>query len=148
MAHRQTDAIEIRQCPGKGLGVFALRPFREDEVIERVPVIVVPEAEVGDIGGWTGLAGYCFHWGPGKVALALGYGSLYNHSTRPNARYDDTGRRTKVFTAIRDIEKGEEITVSYNGDPDDDSPVGFKVVETPVPKRPVRSTNGRGRTGR
>lgn len=148
MAHRQTDAIEVKQAAGKGLGVFARRPIREGEEIERVPVIVVAAEEVGDVTGWTGLAGYCFHWGRDKVALALGYGSLYNHSTRPNARYDDVGRRTKVFTAIRDIEPGEEITVSYNGDPDDDSPVGFEVVESPIPKRPARSPNGRGRARR
>ena len=61
--------------------------------------------------------------------MALGYGSLYNHSDRPNARYHDEGGRTKVFTAIRDIGPGEEITVNYNGDPCDETPVGFEVVE-------------------
>jgi len=46
------------------------------------------------------------------VALALGYRSLYNHSFRPNARYDDVGPLTKDFTALRDIQPGEEITVN------------------------------------
>ena len=67
------------------------------------------------------------------LALALGYGSLYNHSYRPNARYDDVGQRTKLFTALRAIEPGEEITINYNGDPEDGSPVGFEVIETRTP---------------
>ena len=74
------------------------------------------------------------------MALALGYGSLYNHSYQPNARYDDESGQTKVFTAIRDIEAGEEITVNYNGEPEDESPVGFEVVmgkeSRQQPKRP------------
>ena len=74
--------------------------------------------------------------GPGEAALALGYGSLYNHSYRPNARYVDLGDRTKLFTAIWDIAAGEEITVNYNGEPGDETPVGFEVIEGPnVPKR-------------
>jgi SET domain-containing protein len=60
-----------------------------------------------------------------------GYGSLYNHSYRPNARYVDLAGRTKLFTAIRDIAAGEEITVNYNGEPGDETPVGFEVVECP-----------------
>ena len=47
----------------------------------------------------TVLKDYCFNWAEGKVALALGYGSIYNHSYRPNARYDDVGPLTKEFTA-------------------------------------------------
>ena len=65
--------------------------------------------------------------GRGTVAVALGYGSLYNHSYQPNARYDDESGQTKVFTAIRDIAPGEEIMVNYNGEPEDETPVGFKI---------------------
>jgi len=130
MALAQTDAIEVRRSPGKGRGVFARRQIRAGEVIERVPVLVVPADEITNGSGWTNLGSYCFVWNRNTVALALGYGSLYNHSYRPNARYDDQGQRTKVFTALRDIEPGEEITVNYNGDPDDTSAVGFEVLET------------------
>jgi SET domain-containing protein len=129
MGFTHSDAIEVRQVKGKGRGVFARRPIRKGEVIERVPVLVLPldEGENGSV-----LPSYCFMWGRNKVALALGYGSLFNHSFRPNARYDDVGRQTKVFSALRDIAPGEEITVNYNGDPRDKSPVGFDVIEEPV----------------
>ena len=133
MALRQSDSIEVKRVKGKGRGVFACRPIRKGEVIERVPVLVLPAAEVEEDAGWEGLVGYCFVWGRGTLALALGYGSLYNHSYRPNARYEDEGRQTKLFRALRRIEPGEEITVNYNGDPDDPAPVGFTVVEGPAP---------------
>jgi hypothetical protein len=41
----------------------------------------------------------------------------------------DLAGRTKLFTAIRDIAASEEITVNYNGEPGDETPVGFEVVE-------------------
>ena len=92
-------------------------------------MLVLPDEEVKLGDGWTGLAGYCFRWHGETLALALGYGSLYNHSYQPNSRYDDVAQTTKVFTALRDIAPGEEITVNYNGDPDDRSSVGFEVIE-------------------
>jgi SET domain-containing protein len=129
MSFTHSDAIEVRKIKGKGRGVFARRSIRGGEVIERVPVIVLPLDE-GDSG--TVLPAYCFVWGRDTVALALGYGSLFNHSYQPNARHDDVGRQTKVFTALRDIEPGEEITVNYNGEPDDNSPVSFDVVDDAI----------------
>jgi hypothetical protein len=117
----QSGVVEVRRVKGKGRGVFARRLIRRGEVIERTPVLMLPAgAALGD---------YCFEWGEGTWALALGYGSLYNHSYSPNARYDDLNSRTKVFTALRDIDAGEEITVNYNGDPEDRSPVWFEVLE-------------------
>jgi uncharacterized protein len=126
MALTHTDMIEVKRVKGKGRGVFARRPISAGEVIERVPVLVLPYTE----NEWeSGLAPYYFAWGEGTVALALGYGSLYNHSYKPNARYDDVGQMTKVFTALRDIAAGEEVTVNYNGDPADRGKLSFKVIE-------------------
>ncbi len=136
-----SDAIEVKQVKGKGRGVFARRSIRDGELIERVPVVVFKKNDVMDGDVWTGLASYCFHWKKGTLALALGYGSLYNHSYRPNARYDDLAGQIKEFIAIRDIDPGEEITVNYNGEPADDSPVGFKVV---MGKQTVPKLNGKG----
>jgi SET domain-containing protein len=126
MALTQSDAIEVRHVRGKGRGVFARRRIARHEVIERAPVLVFRAAD--EVAG-VELDAYCFSWSRRAIAIALGYGSLYNHSYQPNARYNDIGRRTKVFTALRDIEPGEEITVNYNGDPLDLAPVGFEVIE-------------------
>ena len=137
MGFTQTNAIEVKQIKGKGRGVFACRMIYDGEVIERVPVLVLPVGESRTDSGPTPMSDYCFEWGRGTVAVALGYGSLYNHSYRPNARYDDESGQTKVFTAIRDIALGEEIVVNYNGEPEDQTPVWFKVREPePSQKEP------------
>ena len=62
MVLTQSESIEVRRINGKGRGVFARRPIRGGEVIERVPVLVLPVTEVKDDSGWDGLAGYCFDW--------------------------------------------------------------------------------------
>lgn len=123
-----SDMIEVRRSPGRGRGVFARKFIPKGTIFERVPMIVFPEKELETEEGFSTLYHYCFEWGKGTVALAMGYGSIYNHSYSPNARYDDLPQRTKEFSALRDIEKGEEITISYNGEPDDMTPVEFEVV--------------------
>jgi len=142
MGFTQTSAIEVKQIKGKGRGVFARRLIPEGEVIERVPVLVFPIAETRTASGTTRMSGYCFDWGRGTVAVALGYGSLYNHSYQPNARYDDESGQTKVFSAIRDIAPGEEIVVNYNGEPDDGTPVWFKLMESEPSQQEVQPGSG------
>lgn len=138
MPLRASSCIEVKRIPGKGRGVFATEMISAGTVFERVPVIVMPAEDILESTDNCVLANYVFDWGRGTMALALGYGSLYNHSYSPNARYDDKGRQTKIFTALRDIEAGEEITVNYNGHEDDQSPVGFDVMEStePISTRP------------
>jgi len=118
----------VKKTKKKGWGVFATDVIYESEIIEQCPVLVVPTKDIIHPNGDSLLAKYVFHWGPGTFGLALGYGSLYNHSYDPNARYDDRGRRGKMFHALCDIQAGEEITVNYNGEPDSRHPVGFPVV--------------------
>jgi SET domain-containing protein len=129
MVFQHSDAVEIKRIKGKGRGVFARRSILKGEVIERVPVLVMTEDEYAQGLSQTPLKDYCFGWGIDQVALALGYGSLYNHSYRPNARYEDVGPATKAFVALRAIAPGEEITVNYNGKPRSRAKVWFDVVE-------------------
>lgn len=144
-AIRQADAIEIRRIQGKGRGVFARRAIREGEAFETCPVLILPP-EVIEAPSAV-LSSYVFDWGDGHLALALGYGSLYNHSYEPNARYEDIGRRAKRFVAIREIAAGEEITINYNGAPEDRTPVWFDVIEG-VPESAVRAPRTRPRAAR
>ena len=127
---RHSQLVCVKNIRGKGRGVFARRPIPKGTVIERVPVVLVPIQQI--VGGWNNpaVARFGFVRDRWTVAVALGYGSLYNHSYRPNARYEDRPAATMVFTAIRDIAQGAEITVNYNGNPEDKSPVGFDVIET------------------
>ena len=72
------------------------------------------------------LKSYFFQWTEKTVAISLGYGSMYNHSYDPNGTFDFNYRgRTMVYKARRPIAKGEEITINYQGAPDDPTPVWF-----------------------
>ena len=110
-----------------GRGVFTSEPIREGSILEVCPVVVLPPEELPIIHG-TKLHDYYFLWGweDNQCAIALGYGSLYNHAYHHNAQYlIDIDNETIDIVALRDIEEGEEITVSYNGDPEDLTPVWF-----------------------
>lgn len=101
----------------KGLGVFSLRSYKANEVVEACPVIVIhgsfsalPEELKNRVFAWTTLAGK-----PNSHGLALGYGSMYNHDNPANMRYEaDGNNRILYFIAVRDILEGEELTVNYN----------------------------------
>lgn len=109
--------IEFRKSKLHGNGVFATTEIKKDETIEICPVITLNKKETKIIDQ-TFLYNYYFGWSKGGSAIALGYGSLYNHAYHPNAQYKkDFLNRVIVFTSIKDIKKSEEITVNYNGDP-------------------------------
>jgi len=125
--------MEIRETRAKGRGVFALVKFARGEVIEAVPVILIPAEQWHHIEP-TVLALYIYNFGPTPgqehAAIALGNGSLYNHSYRPNAEYiKDWPEQLIRFVALQDIEPGEEITVNYNGSSEDQTPIWFEVNE-------------------
>ncbi|MEW6428549.1 MAG: SET domain-containing protein [Thermodesulfobacteriota bacterium] len=107
----------MRQVAGKGRGVFALRPFRQGQLIERAPVIVMEE-DPWELLNQTSLRDYYFAWGGDRIAVVLGFGSLYNHSALPNARAERRiGQDVVDFIAARDIRAGEEITFCYDCPP-------------------------------
>ena len=123
---------EIKSSPHIGRsarGVFARRAFRPGDVIEITPVILIPNTQRALIRQ-TVLENYVFDWGCGSTAVALGYGSLYNHAYAPNAHYcQDIDRKTLEFSAIRDIAAGDEITVNYNGSSESSLPMWFEVKD-------------------
>lgn len=132
----ETESLTISQFPGKGRGVVANRWFRAGETIERSPVLVVPRDQVSRIRE-TCLSSYYFEWGDDckQAAIALGYGSLYNHSYTPNARYEfRESEECLEFIALCDIEPSEEITINYNNlGPSANQPLKFVVKGLPPP---------------
>ncbi len=90
--------------------------------IEVCPVLVMPAAERAALDT-TLLRDRYYEW-EDAAGLALGFGMLYNHSYDPNAHYlQHLARNLVVVTALKVIEQDEEITINYNGDPADQSPV-------------------------
>ena len=114
-----------------GRGVYAIRDIEMGQLIEVSPVIVSLKEESEYLDN-TIFSNYCFYWGDNldDRAIALGYGSLFNHSYTPNAMFICNERNLTIhFYAIRHIKCNEEITINYNGDPKDKSPLWFDVIE-------------------
>lgn len=93
--------------------IRADKKILKGEVIEEAPVILIPEGEMEHISK-TVLTKYEFFWNNDFEAVTLGYGSLYNHSRTPNVEFEqDYDRKLMIFTALRDIEPGEELFIDY-----------------------------------
>ena len=119
--------VYVADAGEKGRGMFASRLIKKGELIERSPVIVVP-AEQSKLIDQTRIYNYYYAWTPNDdgIAIALGYGSIYNHAYKPNAVFDRCFDKGVVeFYALRDIQIGEEILTNYNGDPEDQDPIDF-----------------------
>lgn len=115
----------------KGLGVIADSNIKAGETIEKAPVLLLPMKEFEHIKK-TKLFYYFFEYTNSHFGIVLGYGSLYNHSYTPNARYlYNFKEKCLKIVATQDIEKGEEIFFNYNYYPDDKTPLGewFKMPE-------------------
>lgn len=127
-----TETLLVAPSPIHGTGVFARRDFAPDELIECCAVIVCPPKDE-ELLEQTNLRGLYFHWEDDGLALALGFGSLYNHSWKSNARYEhDYGAGVIRYFAFRPIARGHEITINYTGEPDGVAPLWFDPKE-PAP---------------
>jgi uncharacterized protein len=123
--------LQVRETSSRGRGVFALEDIPAGTLIESADVIPIPRDEMRAIEDCI-LGDYYFRWGVGGLdgAIALGYGSIYNHSYSPNARYVKHPDRLSIdFIALKDIAAGEEIRTNYNGEPESKKMVWFEVSE-------------------
>lgn len=123
----QPKNIAVQPSPNHGLGVFACAAFKPGTIIETAPVILM-EQEDKDFLQSTSLFSYYFVVTDAKfpVALGLGFSSLYNHAYTANAVYSISLKNASItIKACKMIVPGEEITLNYNGIPDDITPVYF-----------------------
>jgi len=125
-----SDKIYIRQSKilNAGRGVYARRDIKKDEIIEKCPIIEVPKRDMANLRESI-LVTYFFYFGKNKerLAVALGFGSIYNHTYKPNAKYKiKHTEKTIDFIALNDIKKDEEITVNYNSNPKNKRPLWFE----------------------
>jgi SET domain-containing protein len=115
----------------KGRGIFAKAAIKTGTVIENSPVIVLAPAD-RKLLDQTLLHDYIFEWQPEGLELccmALGWLPLYNHSYLSNCEYFmEYDEQTMYIQAIRDIKPGEELTINYNGDWNNEAKVWFDVV--------------------
>ena len=123
--------IYIDETENKGRGVFTLKDLPADTVIEVSPVIVMTSDDRKHLDQ-TLLHDYIFEWTPEgeqKCCMALGYIPMYNHSYASNCEYFmDYDRHSMTIKTVRAIDAGEELTINYNGDWNDERKVWFDVL--------------------
>ena len=107
------DKIGVGKSQVEGLGVWAIEPFVDNEIVEEAPAIILSK---NDIAG-NKMIDYAFKVDDSVYAIALGSGCLYNHRNQPNVRWHyNPDKQTIVFRATRAIEPGEELFISYGKD--------------------------------
>lgn len=124
----QIPGLYVSESNAKGRGVFTSSHINAGDTIEICPVIVIPRSELPIIHK-TVLHDYYFLWGDNMedCAIALGFGSLYNHAVHPNANFIlDIENLTIDIEAIMDIPAGSEITINYHGEPGDPEALWFE----------------------
>ena len=116
--------LRIASMGSKGRGVVAERDIPAGELVERAPVLIIPESDRAGVDP-TNVGNHIFMWEhdtvaedlysqKGRAAVVLGLTSLINHSNSPNCdfvRYIDALALDLV--AIRAIKVGEELTIDY-----------------------------------
>ncbi|HKH63655.1 MAG TPA: SET domain-containing protein [Flavitalea sp.] len=124
-------SLYIARTRKMGRGVFTSRNVKMGTVVEIAPVIVIDNADRQWIDK-TLLHDYIFEWGGKKkqCCMALGWVSLYNHSYKSNCEYgmDYKNELIQIIT-VRDLKKGEELFINYNGEWNNEQKVWFDTHE-------------------
>ncbi len=121
--------LYIQNTVSKGRAMFTNERIAANILIEESPVIVMQKSDREYLDK-TLLHDYIFEWGINeeKCCMALGYLPIYNHSYKSNCEYFmNFEEETIQVKTVRRIEKGEELTINYNGDWNNNKKVWFDV---------------------
>lgn len=126
--------LEVKYIsPKKGRGVVSKKRILRGSLVELANVVLIPNNDYDSIQN-TILYHYINEWedpknkGDKTNAIAFSICQFFNHSYNPNLKYIyDYENSTIEFVAIKDILKGEELTINYNGRVKDKTPVWFNV---------------------
>ena len=121
--------LYVATAAGKGRAVFTLAAIPAGEVVENSPVVVMQKEDRRHLDK-TLLHDYIFEWGHSKeqCCMALGLIPIYNHSYESNCEYFmDFDEDSVIVKTVRAIAAGEELTINYNGDWNDNKKVWFDV---------------------
>ena len=99
--------VEVRSAGEKGKGVFALKDFKKNELILRKKQgRIVKKEELPKLSGDDG--DHTTEVKPGYYEVMPSPERYINHSCNPNAYC-----KKRIYYALKNIKKGEEITTDY-----------------------------------
>jgi SET domain-containing protein len=119
--------LYIGSTKNMGRGIFTKENIKMGTVVETSPVIVMENSD-REFLDKTLLHDYIFEWGGKKkqCCMALGWVPLYNHSYKSNCEYEmDYKEQLINIITVREIKKGEELFINYNGDWNNSKKVWF-----------------------
>jgi SET domain-containing protein len=103
----------LKKIRGKGWGAFCSRKIPKKAVFNVTTLLPLTVREARLMSG-SSLEPYWYEFGTKSRAIALGLGSIMNHSDEPNCSfYYSKTKRTLTFYALRDIPAHEELTHDY-----------------------------------
>lgn len=117
----------VKESTLHGRGVFATKNINRGALIETAPAVFLSYEEK-ELLRHSPLFNYYFLINNPNNPAVFGFGnsSFYNHSSQANCFYTFSTKRNVIrFYAFRKIMNGEEITINYNGKPDDINPIYF-----------------------
>ena len=100
--------VKQSNIKGGGRGVFSTRAYNIGELIEVCPCI----KQQNKYNRGT-ITKYVFNYNEKYCILALGFCSIYNHRDDPNAKWTVVNKDQMKIVALKNIQPGEEIFVSY-----------------------------------
>ncbi|KAG0293733.1 hypothetical protein BGZ96_002375 [Linnemannia gamsii] len=107
------STLQIQNCGAKGRGIVTTVAIPTRTVIDISPILLFPSEEYSTHGQHTHLDHYTYRW-KGGMALALGLGSMFNHSRTPNVGFQrDINNGLIRYSTLREIDVGEELCISY-----------------------------------
>ena len=123
--------LYVDKTDSMGRGVYTSETIAENTIVEVSPVIVMSGDDRIHLDK-TALHDYIFEWGTlkDKCCMSLGLVPIYNHSYQSNCEYFMNYEEDVILVkTVRLIEKGEELTINYNGNWDDKTKIWFDAVE-------------------
>ena len=101
--------------PNKGRGLFATQDIAPRTLLHAAPCLHITKEEYENHMKHTILEHYLFNGPGGSKLLALGDGSLFNHSRHPNVDYrvDAANLYIRYLSGHKAILKNEELCISY-----------------------------------
>jgi SET domain-containing protein len=103
----------VKKVPQKGWGAFSSKRIPKGTIFNVTTLLVLSAKEARLMSG-SSLEAYWYEFGTRGRAIALGLGSVMNHSDEPNCSYHfSKKRRTLSFYALHDIPAHQELTHDY-----------------------------------
>ncbi len=110
VSHDNKLIVKDSLIPNAGRGVFANKDFKKGEIVEVCPLISDKDENIKN----SVVKNYTFkNKFKDEEVLVFGLCSMYNHSDNNNIEHDQDGKGNMIYTAGRDIKKGEELYVNY-----------------------------------